>query len=198
MRVFEAMNLNCDEKSLTGEAEAVEKRISNDICIPGSADLATEEGEVGIGDRFNMAYSTTTVTKGRGRGIVTSTGMQTEVGIIAASTTKKTRKDGRSMSYKKYGPAQSVKGGARRVYDFVGKFLGLTEGTPLQRKLSALAYLLFGCAILLAIIVFGVNRFKVTVIINPKANTAFIYLQILRTKLLSMPFQPASQSSLNL
>jgi Na+-exporting ATPase len=145
IRVFEAMNLNCDEKSLTGEAESVEKRIAHDILVPGTEDLATEEGQVGIGDRFNMAYSTTTVTKGRGRGIVTFTGMQTEVGKIAASTTKKTRKAGRSMNYKKYGKTQPVKGGARRVYDFIGKFLGLTEGTPLQRKLSALAYLLFGC-----------------------------------------------------
>jgi magnesium-transporting ATPase (P-type) len=80
IRVFEAMNLNCDEKSLTGEAESVEKRIAHDILVPGTEDLATEEGQVGIGDRFNMAYSTTAVTKGRGRGIVTFTGMQTEVG----------------------------------------------------------------------------------------------------------------------
>ncbi|KAH6682874.1 P-type ATPase-like protein [Halenospora varia] len=162
LRLFEAMNLNCDEKSLTGEAEPVEKIIENNIMIPGSNKLATEEGEVGIGDRFNMAYSTTTVTKGRGRGIVTFTGMQTEVGKIAASTTKKNRKAGRSMNYKKYGKTQPVKGLARRIYDVVGKFLGLTEGTPLQRKLSKLAYILFGCAILLAIIVFGVNRFNVT------------------------------------
>jgi magnesium-transporting ATPase (P-type) len=160
------MNLNCDEKSLTGEAEPVEKIVENNIVIPGSGDkLAAEEGEVGIGDRFNMAYSTTTVTKGRGRGIVTFTGMQTEVGKIAASTTKKNRKAGRSMNYKKYGKTQPVKGLARRIYDFVGKFLGLTEGTPLQRKLSKVAYILFGCALLLAIIVFGVNRFHVTVCI---------------------------------
>ncbi len=157
------MNLNCDEKSLTGEAEPVEKRPGHDITVPGTDRLATEEGEVGVGDRFNMAYSTTTVTKGRGRGIVTFTGMQTEVGKIAASTTKKTRKPGRSMNFKKYGKAQPVKGLARRIYDVVGKFLGLTEGTPLQRKLSKLAYILFGCAILLAIIVFGVNKFNVTV-----------------------------------
>jgi len=167
LRVFEAMNLNCDEKSLTGEAEPVEKIVENNIVVPGSGDkLATTEGEVGIGDRFNMAYSTTTVTKGRGRGIVTFTGMQTEVGKIAASTTKKNRKAGRSMNYKKYGKAQPVKGLARRIYDFVGKFLGLTEGTPLQRKLSKVAYILFGCALLLAIIVFGVNRFNVTVCIS--------------------------------
>lgn len=157
------MNLNCDEKSLTGEAEPVEKRPGQDIMVPGTDRLASEEGEVGVGDRFNMAYSTTTVTKGRGRGIVAFTGMQTEVGKIAASTTKKTRKPGRSMNFKKYGKAQPVKGLFRRTYDVVGKFLGLTEGTPLQRKLSKLAYILFGCAILLAIIVFGVNRFNVTV-----------------------------------
>ena len=162
VRIFEAMNLNCDEKSLTGEAEPVEKIIGN-IMVPGSKEkLAETEGEVGIGDRFNIAYATTTVTKGRGRGIVTFTGMETEVGKIAASTTKKNRKPGRSMNYKKYGKTQPVKGGARRTYDVVGKFLGLTEGTPLQRKLSKVAYVLFGCAILLAIIVFGVNRFNVT------------------------------------
>jgi Na+-exporting ATPase len=156
------MNLNCDEKSLTGEAEPVEKIIEHNIAVPGSDTLATEEGQVGIGDRFNMAYSTTTVTKGRGRGIVTYTGMQTEVGKIAASTNKKQRKEGRSMNYKKYGKTAPVKGAARRTYDGVGKFLGLTEGTPLQRKLSKVAYILFGCAILLAIIVFGVNKFNVT------------------------------------
>jgi Na+-exporting ATPase len=163
LRLFEAMNLNCDEKSLTGEAEPVEKNIENRVMVPESSEkLATDEREVGIGDRFNMAYSATTVTKGRGQGIVTFTGMETEVGKIAASTTKKNRKPGRSMSYKKYGKTQPVKGGARRIYDGIGKFLGLTEGTPLQRKLSKVAYILFGCAILLAIVVFGVNRFNVT------------------------------------
>lgn len=162
LRIFEAMNLTCEEKSLTGESEPVEKITSNEIFVPGTEERATTEEQVGIADRNNMAYSTTTVIKGRGRGIVVFTGMQTEVGKIAASTTKKQRKDGRSMNYKKYGKIQPVKGAARRTYDFIGKFLGLTEGTPLQRKLSKVAYLLFGCAILLAIVVFGVNRFNVT------------------------------------
>ncbi|KAM3074269.1 potassium/sodium eff [Clarireedia jacksonii] len=162
LRIFEAMNLTCEEKNLTGESEPVEKITSNDIPQPGTNKRAENEAQVGFADRINMAYSTTTVIKGRGRGIVVFTGMDTEVGKIAASTTKKERKAGRSMNYKKYGKAQPVKGGARRLYDFVGKFLGLTEGTPLQRKLSKVAYILFGCAILLAIIVFGVNRFKVT------------------------------------
>ncbi|KAK4188431.1 hypothetical protein QBC35DRAFT_195331 [Podospora australis] len=161
IRLFEAMNLNCDESSLTGEAIPVEKITANDIHVPGTEKLATEDGDVGIADRINIAYATTIVRKGRGRGIVIATGMQTEVGKIAASTSKKRRKPGRSMNWKKYGKAQPVKGFFRRTYDFFGKFLGLTEGTPLQIKLSKLAYFLFFCALMLAVIVFGVNEFKI-------------------------------------
>lgn len=159
LRMFEAMNLSCDESSLTGEAAPVEKTVENDIVIPGTEKQATSEDQVGIGDRTNIAYATTIVRKGRGQGIVVATGMATEVGKIAASTTKKHRKAGRSMNWKKYGKRQPVIGLAKRTYDVVGKFLGLTEGTPLQRKLALLAYVLFGCALLLAVVVFGVNRF---------------------------------------
>lgn len=160
IRVIEAMNLNCDEQSLTGEAIPVEKTTSNEILVPGTEKPATEEGDLGIADRVNIAYATTVVRKGRGRGIVIATGMATEVGKIAASTAKKRRKAGRSMNWKKYGKTQPIKGAFRRVYDFFGKFLGLTEGTPLQIKLAKLAYFLFFCALLLAVVVFGVNRFK--------------------------------------
>ena len=160
--MFETMNLYCDEKSLTGESEPVEKRVEADILIPLTDKVATSEGDVPVADRVNVCYSTTPVTKGRGRGIAYGTGMMTEVGKIAESTTKKQRKEGRSMNYKKHGIAQPAKGLALRIYDGIGKFLGLTEGTPLQRKLSKLAYLLFGCAILLAIVVFAVNKFNVT------------------------------------
>lgn len=161
LRMFEVMNLSCDEQSLTGEAAPVEKSTANDITIPGTETPATSAGDVGIGDRVNIAYATTTVRKGRGRGIVIATGMETEVGKIAASTTKKDRKPGRSMNWKKYGKTAPVKGGVRRVYDFLGKFLGLTVGTPLQKRLSKLAYVLFFCALLLAVIVFGVNNFRI-------------------------------------
>ncbi|KAH6989173.1 P-type Na+-ATPase [Ilyonectria sp. MPI-CAGE-AT-0026] len=159
LRLFEAMNLACEEGQLTGESIPVEKITDNNIVEPGTEKIVTDEGEIGIGDRINMAYATTVVRKGRGRGIVTATGMATEVGKIAASTSKKTRKAGRSMNWHKYGKRQPVIGLSKRIYDIIGKFLGLTEGTPLQRKLSALAYVLFGCAIVLAIIVFAVNHF---------------------------------------
>ncbi|EHK45529.1 cation transporting ATPase [Trichoderma atroviride IMI 206040] len=160
LRLFEAMNLACEEGQLTGESIPVEKTTDNNISAHESDAVATSEGEVGIGDRTNMAYATTIVQKGRGRGIVVATGMSTEVGKIAASTAKKSRKAGRSMNWRKYGKKQPVVGLTKRIYDFVGKFLGLTVGTPLQRKLSALAYVLFGCAVILAIIVFGVNGFN--------------------------------------
>ncbi|KAH9904054.1 potassium/sodium eff [Xylariomycetidae sp. FL2044] len=150
LRLFEAMNLAADEQSLTGESIPVEKIVEH-----------LEDPELGIGDRVNIAYGTTTIRKGRGRGIVIATGMATEVGKIAASTSKKRRKAGRSLNYKKYGKRQPIIGITKRTYDFIGKFLGLTEGTPLQRKLSKLAYILFGCALLLAVIVFAVNKFSV-------------------------------------
>ncbi|KAL2130663.1 hypothetical protein VTI74DRAFT_6103 [Chaetomium olivicolor] len=170
LRLFEAMNLTCDESSLTGEAIPVEKQTAADILVPGTEKAAVDEHEVGIADRVNMAYATTTVRKGRGRGIVVATGMQTEVGKIAASTNKKHRKAGRSMNWRKYGKAAPIKGGVRRVYDFLGKFLGLTEGTPLQIKLAKLAYLLFLCALLLAVVVFGVNKF-----VSPLPKEVVIY-----------------------
>jgi len=170
VRLFEAMNFNCDESSLTGEAIPVEKRVENNITVPGTDRVATSEEEVGIADRVNMAYATTVVRKGRGRGIVVATGMATEVGKIAASTSKKKRKPGRSMNWKKYGKTQPIKGAARRAYDFFGKFLGLTEGTPLQIKMAKLAYFLFFCALLLAVVVFGVNKF-----VSPLPTEVIIY-----------------------
>lgn len=151
LRLFDVMNLECDEAILTGEALPVAKEVQT-----------ADQEDLGLGDRLNIAYSSSTVTKGRGRGIVVYTGMSTAMGGIAESMQRKRRKPGRSMSRKKHGPLQPVKGGALRAFDSVGKFLGLTEGTPLQIKLSKLAYTLFGCALILAIIVFGVNRFNVT------------------------------------
>ena len=154
LRLFEAMNLECDEKILTGEAIPVAKEAKFDNSNMDALN-------VGVGDRLNMVYSSSTVTKGRGKGVVVFTGMYTEIGKIAASMQGKQRKANRSLSYKD-SKLQPAKGVMLRIWDGIGAFLGLTVGTPLQRKLSKLAYVLFGCAILLAIIVFGVNKFNVT------------------------------------
>ena len=70
-RLIEAVNLKTEEAPLTGESVPIEKTVAP---IPG---------EVDIGDRKNMAFMGTTVVWGRGKAIVTGTGMQTEFGKIA-------------------------------------------------------------------------------------------------------------------
>ncbi len=71
-RLTETVNLQIDEAVLTGESIPSPKE--NDFIAPSDAQP---------GDRRNMAFSGTTVTYGRGRGVVTSTGMHTEFGRIA-------------------------------------------------------------------------------------------------------------------
>jgi len=70
-RLLEALSLTVSEASLTGESEPVLK------------DAAPLVGEVELGDRVNMVFSGTAVARGRGRGVVTATGMATEMGNIA-------------------------------------------------------------------------------------------------------------------
>lgn len=70
-RLFQSSSLYIAEAPLTGESEAVQKTI------------AVIEGDVGVGDRINMVYSGTSVTRGRGRAVVSGTGMNTEMGRIA-------------------------------------------------------------------------------------------------------------------
>lgn len=71
LRLVESVNLKIQEAALTGESLPVEK------------DTAPISEEVPIGDRTNMAFSSCSVTYGRGVGVVVATGEQTEVGKIA-------------------------------------------------------------------------------------------------------------------
>jgi Ca2+-transporting ATPase len=70
-RVFRANALRVAEASLTGESEAVAK------------DPATLSAELPLGDRRDMVFAGTAVSRGSGRAIVTATGMSTEIGAIA-------------------------------------------------------------------------------------------------------------------
>ena len=72
IRLLEAVNLKIDEASLTGESVAVDK----------NAQVRLEK-DIPLGDRRNTAFMGTLVTYGRGKGVVVSTGMNTQLGMIA-------------------------------------------------------------------------------------------------------------------
>jgi len=72
VRLLEAVNLRIDEASLTGESVAVEKNAQSRL-----------EEDIPLGDRRNTAFMGTLVTYGRGKGVVVSTGMNTQLGMIA-------------------------------------------------------------------------------------------------------------------
>lgn len=152
IRLVEAVNFETNEALLTGESLPVRKETA-----------ATFPDDTGPGDRLNVAYSSSTVTKGRAVGVVFATGMFTEIGQIAVALRgkssrrrepKKKREDG-STSFHRWLQAWGLTFG-----DAVGRFLGVNVGTPLQRKLSKLALLLLGTAIICAIIVLGANSFS--------------------------------------
>jgi len=72
VRLLEAVNLKVEEAALTGESLAVQKNTA----------LQLEEN-IPLGDRKNTSFMGTVVSYGRGRGVVTSTGMHTQLGLIA-------------------------------------------------------------------------------------------------------------------
>ncbi|KAL8952947.1 MAG: hypothetical protein Q9222_001166 [Ikaeria aurantiellina] len=151
VRLIEAINFETDEALLTGESLPVRKNATEQL-----------DDDLGAGDRINVAFSSTTVTKGRAQGIAFATGMYTEIGAIAAALRKKgskvrqvKRKDDGTAGPHRYAQAWSL-----TASDAVGRFLGVNIGTPLQKKLSRLAVLLFGIAVVCAIIVLGANEFS--------------------------------------
>ncbi|NLN49987.1 MAG: cation-translocating P-type ATPase [Clostridiales bacterium] len=72
IRLFESFNLKIEEASLTGESVPTEKDAKQKY-----------DKDVSLGDRQNMAFMSTIVTYGRGKGIVTDTGVKTQIGKIA-------------------------------------------------------------------------------------------------------------------
>jgi magnesium-transporting ATPase (P-type) len=70
VRLLEAVNLRVEESALTGES------------VPTTKHPAPVHADAGVGDRFSMAFSGTLVAAGRGLGVVTATGSDTEIGHI--------------------------------------------------------------------------------------------------------------------
>ncbi|KMU88396.1 sodium transport ATPase 1 [Coccidioides immitis H538.4] len=140
LRLFEGINASADEALLTGESLPVSKQPH---AVFSTRDMP-------VGDRTNMAYSGSIMTRGRATGVVVSTGMKTEVGKIAQLLR-----------------AQRPEQDANILVRIWARFkrslllvLGLI-GTPLQVQLSKFALLLFGLAILLAILVFSANKWNI-------------------------------------
>ncbi|MCI2058397.1 MAG: cation-translocating P-type ATPase [Oscillibacter sp.] len=76
-RLLESVSLKTEEAALTGESVPVSKLIEA-IGLEGRKNIP-------LGDRKNMVYTGSTVSYGRGRAVVTATGMDTEMGRIAGA-----------------------------------------------------------------------------------------------------------------
>ena len=74
-RIIECASMKIEEAALTGESVPVDKKV--DVLTVG------ESGDVALGDRKNMVFMGSTVVYGRGKAVVTATGMETEMGKIA-------------------------------------------------------------------------------------------------------------------
>ncbi|MGI6168389.1 MAG: cation-translocating P-type ATPase [Christensenellales bacterium] len=72
LRLFDCVSMKAEESALTGESAPVEKQ----------CDALLEE-DTSLGDRVNMAFMSTSITYGRGHGLVVATGMDTQMGSIA-------------------------------------------------------------------------------------------------------------------
>ena len=97
-RILESVSMKAEEAALTGESVPVDK-ISEAIEGDGSADVP-------LGDRKNMVYMGGTIVYGRGRAVVTATGMDTEMGKIADAITN--AKQGQTPLQKKLGQLSKI------------------------------------------------------------------------------------------
>jgi len=132
-RLIEAINLQVEEAALTGESVAVEKHTAS---LP--------KGDLAVGDRKNMTYGGTAATYGRGRAVITATGMDTEFGKIAQLLqTVESGKTPLQENLDKVG-----RGLARAAFIIVAIIVGfgLVRGQPL------IEMILFGIALAVAVV----------------------------------------------
>ncbi|GMM58360.1 putative Na(+)-exporting P-type ATPase [Maudiozyma humilis] len=146
LRLISMQNFETDEALLTGEALPVSKDC--ELVFP-------KDEHTPVGDRINLAYSSSSVVKGRAMGIVIKTGLNTEIGKIAKSLTTEEGLISRNPEFSFW------KNTWITIKQSCGAFLGTTVGTPLHRKLSKLAVLLFFVAVVFAIVVMASQKFDV-------------------------------------
>ncbi len=132
-RLIEAINLQIEEAALTGESVPSEKQTA-----------PFDDPDLALGDRKNMTYAGTAASYGRGRAIVTATGMATEFGKIAKMLqTVKTEKTPLQENLDKVGSVL-----AQAAFVIVGMIviLGLLRGQPF------IDMLIFGIALAVAVV----------------------------------------------
>jgi Ca2+-transporting ATPase len=134
VRIALAMNLAIDEAVLTGESLAVEK-IAHRLAVPD---------DLPIGDRTNMAYAGTLITRGRGRAVVVATGMATEFGRI--SKLVQSVETARTPLQEDLDRLGAALGKAALGIVLVVVVLGLVRGQPL------LEMFIFGIALAVAVV----------------------------------------------
>ena len=131
-RIFESYSLQVNESSLTGESTNVEKK------------AVVLEGEQALGDRINMVYSGSLVTGGRAVVLVTATGMETEIGKIAAlMNATKEKKTPLQVSLDKFGSQLAI------VIMIISAVVFVLS---LYRKMPVLDSLMFAVALAVAAI----------------------------------------------
>jgi P-type Na+/K+ transporter len=137
VRLIETFNLETKEMNMTGESDPVHKD-ARVVC-----DETTEASS-----RRNIAFHSTTVEKGRARGIVFATGHSTEVGKYILDPSGEPDEPGLVGALKRV---------FARGWDIFLWFIGLRAETPLQVKVSMLALSLFLAAGACMVVVVAVN-----------------------------------------
>ena len=132
-RLTQAINLAVDESALTGESAAVEKTTA-----------AIDRTDLPIGDRTNMVYAGTVVTRGRGQAVVVATAMSTEFGHIARLVDMV--EAGRTPLQENLDRLGAMLGKAALAVVAVVVALGLARGLP------PIEMLMFGIALAVAVV----------------------------------------------
>jgi Ca2+-transporting ATPase len=132
-RLVESVNLQIEESALTGESVAVEKRVA-----------PMDKSDLALGDRKNMVYAGTAATYGRGRAVVTETGMNTEFGKIARLL--QTVESGRTPLQENLDKVGQNLARAAFIIVAVIVGIGLFRGQPL------IEMMLFGIALAVAVV----------------------------------------------
>ena len=116
LRLIETQNLQVEESAFTGESHAVNK----------DANFIAKDHNIPMGDKINLAYSSTLATYGRGEGVVIGTGMNTEIGKIAKALTSED--DNETPLQKKLDSLGKILGYIAMFVCFVIFILGVLQG----------------------------------------------------------------------